>query len=61
MDFAFGILVEVAQSSTSGAARIQAACAILDRGFGRPGPSSELEAKEHNSMSEILAEIRSRR
>ncbi len=35
-DIAFQTLVEVATNGQSDSARISAACAILDRGFGKP-------------------------
>ncbi|MDA9550149.1 hypothetical protein N9Q02_00560 [bacterium] len=40
---ALGTLVKVMQSSQSDSARIAAATAILDRGYGRPTKTTSLE------------------
>jgi len=42
-EIAFSTLVEVAQSGQSDTARISAACAILDRGFGKPREAGQDE------------------
>lgn len=53
-------LAEVARSSESDAARVSAACALLDRAYGRPGPASEPARDKNGSLSKWLAEINAR-
>jgi len=45
-DTALGVLVQVAQSSESDSARVAAANAILDRGYGKPRQSTEITGKD---------------
>lgn len=56
-DIAFEALVDVAQSGPTASARVAAACAILDRAFGRPG-TSVVEAQEsEDPFASALREI----
>jgi hypothetical protein len=43
---ALNVLVQVAQASESDAARVSAANAILDRGYGKPAQISEVTGKD---------------
>lgn len=43
---ALSVLVQVAQSSESDAARVSAANAILDRGYGKPTQPTEITGKD---------------
>ena len=50
---ALGTLVEVMQSSQSDSARIAAATAILDRGYGRPTKTTALEVNAPFVLTKI--------
>ena len=52
-EIAFSALVEVAQKGQSDTARISAACAILDRGFGRPREARMSEYSEPGPIDSI--------
>jgi len=49
-EIAFSALVEVAQNGQSDTARISAACAILDRGFGKPREAGLNQCQETDSF-----------
>jgi len=52
-DIAFDALVEVAKNGQSDTARISAACAILDRGFGKPREAGMSEYSEPGPIDSI--------
>lgn len=47
---ALNVLVQVAQASESDAARVSAANAILDRGYGKPVQQTELTGKDGKDL-----------
>lgn len=47
---ALQVLVQVAQASESDAARVSAANAILDRGYGKPIQTSEITGKDGKDL-----------
>jgi len=51
---AFSTLVDVAQNGQSDTARISAACAILDRGFGKPREAGLNEYSEPGPFDSIV-------
>jgi hypothetical protein len=52
-------LVHIAQNGTPDSARVSAACALLDRGFGRPAQSVELDMVIHKQLDAMnLEELR---
>lgn len=58
-DVALAALVDVASGGQSDAARVAAACALLDRAFGRPGQLSAPVAPEPtDSFADLLGDIR---
>lgn len=59
---ALNVLVEVAQHGQSEAARVSAANAILDRGFGKPRQLEPLQVHQAGSMGQsidIMARVQS--
>jgi hypothetical protein len=54
---AMSTLAWVAKRGKSETARVAAACAILDRAFGRPGLLVEVAADQEGSLSRALNEI----
>ncbi len=50
---ALAVLVRVAEKSTSDAAAVSAATAILDRGYGRPRQSVELGGNPDNPIQTV--------
>ncbi len=53
-DTAFATLVDVCENGTSESARISAAVALLDRGFGKPIAAFYSEYKEPSPFEEFL-------
>jgi hypothetical protein len=49
-------LVDIAQNGTPDSARVSAACALLDRGFGRPAQSVELDMVIHKQLDAMNLE-----
>jgi hypothetical protein len=49
-------LVEIAEKGTPDSARVSAAVALLDRGFGRPAASVELDLTLHKSFETMSLE-----
>jgi hypothetical protein len=52
---AIATLVSIATSGKSEAARVAAACALLDRGYGRPPQAVEAVLRSRNSIEELSA------
>jgi hypothetical protein len=52
-DVALQVLVQVAQASESDAARVSAANAILDRGYGKPKQSTEITGKDGGPIETV--------
>jgi hypothetical protein len=52
-DTALAALAEVAASGSTDSARVAAAVAILDRGYGRPAPVKEPAQKPRSILDEI--------
>ncbi len=53
---ALRVLVEVAQTSVSDAARVSAANALLDRGYGKPSQHTELTGKDGGDIKIKLSD-----
>ncbi len=53
-DVAFMALVDVCENGTSEAARITAAIALLDRGFGKPLPAFSSEYHEPSLLDSLV-------
>lgn len=53
-DDALATLAEIARNGTTDASRVSAACAILDRAFGRPRQSVELELDVHDDAPMVI-------
>ena len=53
-DAAFNTLVDICENGTSEAARISAAVALLDRGFGKPLPAAPREFAEPSPLDSLL-------
>jgi hypothetical protein len=49
-------LVEIAEKGSPGSARVSAAVALLDRGFGRPAQSIELDLQLTKSLATMTLE-----
>lgn len=54
---ALQVLVQVAKASESDAARVSAANAILDRGYGKPAQHTELTGKDGKDLIPELADM----
>jgi len=53
---AFAALVDVAESGKTEGARITAACAILDRAFGKPREAGSTEYQEPSPLDDIMGD-----
>jgi len=53
-EIAFSTLVDIAQNGQSDTVRISAACAILDRGFGKPREAGLNEYSEPSPFDSIV-------
>jgi hypothetical protein len=49
-EVALGVLVQVAQASESDSARVSAAMALLDRGYGKPRQAVEVGGDQDNPI-----------
>jgi hypothetical protein len=59
-EVAIQTLVEVATKSSSDSARIAAACALLDRAYGRPAQTVIAEEAAGDPLGDLIAEINRR-
>ena len=56
-DVALSALAEIASSGASESARVSAATALLDRGYGRPRQTLEMEMQSEDRLSQFLREL----
>jgi hypothetical protein len=56
-DVAIRTLVEVATNGSSDSARVAAACALLDRAYGRPAQTVIAVEKTSDGLSDLLRDI----
>ena len=59
-DLALSTLAEIASNGESESARVAAATALLDRGYGRPRQSVEMELQTEDRLSQAVREISAR-
>ena len=59
-DLALGVLVQVAKNGESESARVSAACALLDRAYGKPSQINELSVQPEDRLNAVIREINQR-
>lgn len=59
-DVALSALVDIAMNGESESARVSAATALLDRGYGRPRQAVEMELQTEDRLSQAVREISAR-